>query len=83
MTLWDANRYLVKILATSPLVFPGSMKLSFRAGGREWVSNRVDVILRPDPSLVGDRYDVFPIWGGELIYKDVPVRWSELMENPK
>ena len=36
--------------------------------------DRVDIRLVPDPSVAGRTVNVFNIWGGELIIRDVPVQ---------
>jgi hypothetical protein len=45
-------------------------------------ADRVDVVLRPDLDAPRHTAHVTQIWGGDLVFRDVPVRWIDERWNP-
>jgi hypothetical protein len=45
-------------------------------------ADHVDVILRPDVDLARHTIGVTRIWGGELVFRNVAVRWVDKARNP-
>ena len=45
-------------------------------------ANRVDVILRPSPAAAQRTVDIVRMWNGQIVVKDLPVKWTESTTRP-